>query len=613
MRITAHILLLALLGAYAAAAEPIQTDWSGGSGQPGPVPSWGISFAGSAGASWLAVPGQLALSSSALVNGVSHLLSDNQPGAFGVAAADVDGDGDVDIVGSAELSGVLTFWSNDGAVPPAFTAQIIDAAYPEVSGLAIADLDGDQDLDLVACTGAIAGRVTCYLNEGGSPVTWTPRDLETNWSQAWDIATGDVDGDGHLDVIGTNLGQGDVVWWRNDGAQPLGWTRLAIDASFSGAHSARAGDIDGDGRADILGTGTTANQVAWWRNEGGQPLTWTKRVIASGFFGGRSVRLGDIDGDGDLDAAACGFNNRVMWWANQGGTPVTWTEQLVSASVAQAHQLQLADISGDGRLDIVVAAYGGNMIVWFENGGGTAPIAWTRTNLDTQLAKPLAVNTGDIDGDGALEIVGSSNTGNLFRWYDATAFVAAGELTASVLDRGASGPALLDWSASSPPGTGVALQIRTGASPETLGSWSEPIPAPGTLVDTAGRFLQYRAILTTADPSLSPRLHEVALHPAASPVPSPASDPGMEIHPNPANPRAVISFELPRAMRVELAVFDLRGRIVRTLADTELAAGRHEVIWDGNDRQGRSVASGSYLASLVTEQGAVRSRMTLLR
>lgn len=617
MRTLTTIIMFALMSGLAwvpmSPADEIQTDWSAGPGIPGPVGSWAAGFSEAAGISWLAVPGQLSLASAGLATGNPHLLADGQPGAFGIATGDLDGDGDIDIAGAAESSGRLTAWLNDGAAAPVFTAHVVDAAYPAVSGVSIADLDADGDLDLVVCTGAIAQRLTCYLNDGGSPPAWTPSHLETNWSESWEIATGDVDGDGRLDVVGTNLGQGDVVWWRNDGAAPIGWSRRTVDAAFSGAHSARAGDIDGDGRTDILGTGTTANEVAWWRNEGGDPVTWTKRVIAGGFFGGRSVRLGDIDGDGDLDAAACGFNHRVTWWANQGGSPVVWTEQLVSAAVGQAHQIQLADLSGDGRLDIAAVAYGGSMVVWFENGGGTAPISWTRRNLDTQLPQPLALATGDVDGDGALEVIGSSNSGNLFRWYDATSFLPDGELTGSVLDLGAAAPVTLDWAAAVPSAGDLWFEVRTGAEPGILGPWSAPIGASGALIEPDGRYLQYRAHLATSDPASSPRLTEVALRRGLSPAPPPLTGLGLEVHPNPANPRAVFAFTLPQAMTASLSVFDASGRRVRDLAQAGFSAGRHEVAWDGADERGRAVPSGSYLALLATRQGMLRSRVTLLR
>ena len=594
-------------------ADVIQTDWSGGGGLTGPVTDWTRRFDAAAGVSWLAVPGQVALASQAVVPAVPHLLADAQDGAFGIDGVDIDGDGDTDIVTASETSGDLLVWINDGAGTPTFTPHPVDDAYGEVAAASAADLDGDGDLDLVATTGAIGSRITCYLNGGGSPPAWTPVNLETNWSQAWEIATGDVDGDGHIDVIGTNLTLGDVVWWRNDGNVPMGWTRHVVDAAVNGAHSARAGDIDGDGRADILATGTTSQQVAWWRNEGGDPVTWTKHVITTGFFGGRSVRLGDIDGDGDLDALACGFDARVLWFANLGGNPVAWSAQLITGALGQAHQVQLADVSGDGRLDVVVAGYGGNAVAWFENGGGTMPIAWTRRNVDTALPRPLAVGTGDVDGDGALEVLASSNTTDLFRWYDASTFVGAGELTGSILDAGAGGALTLDWVAEVPAGADLQFVVRGGEAPEALGPWSAPISTPGTELEPLGRYVQYKVLLATADPAVSPQLSEVAVRQSLAPVPGVEQGLEMGVFPNPANPRAVITFDLPRADEVRLELFDLRGNLVRRLVEGPHAAGRHAAAWDGTDDGGRAVASGSYFARLATPQGTLRTRVTLLR
>ncbi|HXF58677.1 MAG TPA: FlgD immunoglobulin-like domain containing protein, partial [Candidatus Saccharimonadales bacterium] len=83
--------------------------------------------------------------------------------------------------------------------------------------------------------------------------------------------------------------------------------------------------------------------------------------------------------------------------------------------------------------------------------------------------------------------------------------------------------------------------------------------------------------------------------------------------PNPFNPHTEIRFELARGSRVALRVFDVNGRLVRILADTEMAAGSHRVPWDGTDAAGRAVGSGTYLYRLDAA-GFTRSRkMVLLR
>ena len=607
------ILVLTLAGAAGSTAAGTQTDWSGGAGTPGPVAAWTTGFDAAVGISWRAVPGQLALAGNALAVGVKHTLAAGQNGAFGIVAADFDGDGDTDIVGAAEYGHTLTLWSNNGDSPPTFTAETLDGDYPGVSGVFAADLDGDLDLDLVACTGTRYSRITCYLNDGGSPAAWAAHNLETAWGESWEIAAGDVDGDGRVDVVGTFLTEGQVVWWRNDGAAPEGWVRQTVDASFGGAHSARIGDIDGDGLADIVGCGTTSNEVAWWRQVPGEPATWTKQVLSGVFFGARSVRLGDLDGDGDLDVAATGFNGRVAWWSNGGGSPVAWTQQTVDTSLVQNHQLQLADLNGDGWLDLLVASYGSNAVVWWENSGGPAPLAWTKRFADYQLPRPLATAVGDVDGDGDLEIIATSNTTGVFTWYEASTFAATGELTGSILDSGGAVPAAIDWTAETPVGTAVAVQVRTGATAGSLGPWSTPLTAPGALPGEPGAFCQYRITLSTSDPAVSPILRELSVRPSAAAVPGTGHGAGLTIYPNPANPRTLVAFELPERGPARIDIYDARGRLVRALADTVLASGRHEVAWDGTDTRGRLVATGTYQVRLRTADGTRQSRVTLVR
>lgn len=81
--------------------------------------------------------------------------------------------------------------------------------------------------------------------------------------------------------------------------------------------------------------------------------------------------------------------------------------------------------------------------------------------------------------------------------------------------------------------------------------------------------------------------------------------------PNPFNPSTRIAFDLPRTMDVRLSVFDIRGHLVKNLVNESLSAGSQEVLWDGSDSRGGTVASGIYLYRLETPDGMMAGRMTL--
>ncbi len=83
--------------------------------------------------------------------------------------------------------------------------------------------------------------------------------------------------------------------------------------------------------------------------------------------------------------------------------------------------------------------------------------------------------------------------------------------------------------------------------------------------------------------------------------------------PNPFNPTTTIRFALPEASQVNLVVYDLNGRAIRTLATGAFQPGNHSVVWDGLDANGRAVASGTYVYRLTTEKGSFVKRMTLAR
>lgn len=83
--------------------------------------------------------------------------------------------------------------------------------------------------------------------------------------------------------------------------------------------------------------------------------------------------------------------------------------------------------------------------------------------------------------------------------------------------------------------------------------------------------------------------------------------------PNPFRAQATVSFELPSRQPVRLAIYDLAGRLCRTLIDGGLEAGRHDRVWDGRDNEGRTVASGLYFAVLQTPVGQHREKLVKIR
>jgi hypothetical protein len=172
----------------------------------------------------------------------------------------------------------------------------------------------------------------------------------------------------------------------------------------------------------------------------------------------------------------------------------------------------------------------------------------------------------------------------------------------------------------SPAGTTVKLHERAGGSADDLVGWYPAEREPAASLEAflgeeaGGRWTLTVRDLASVDTGILEGWCLRVLY--AEPVSVPPDGPPQRLAigaawPNPFNPSTHIDFDLPRPARVELAVFDLGGRRVATLASELLPAGRHQRTWEGRDEQGRSVASGLYVLRLRAE-GRTLSRKALL-
>ena len=115
-----------------------------------------------------------------------------------------------------------------------------------------ADVDGDGDLDILGAAHN-ADDITWWENTAGDGTAWTEHVIDGNFDAAYSVYSADVDGDGDLDVLGAAHNADDITWWENTAGDGTAWTEHTIDGSFDGAYSVYSADVDGDGDLDVLG------------------------------------------------------------------------------------------------------------------------------------------------------------------------------------------------------------------------------------------------------------------------------------------------------------------------------------------------------------------------
>ncbi len=490
---------------------PCQSDWSGGPGEVGPSNDFGSSFAESNGISWLTVPGQLALSSTPLADPTRVNMAEGGPrGAYGLATVDIDRDGDIDILGTTDIEAGVLLWLNEGTSPPSWEVIEIDADFPGGTSLHPADIDLDGDLDIVGAAQSPGHAVSWWRNDAADSRSWKRFDISTFYPVACNVFAADVDADGHHDVLSTSWAFGSVTMWHNDADEQVSWTEQGLAEGQSGAHSAVAADLDGDGDLEVVATAANVSSVLIFWNGGGEPIEWTGEVLGNDLEGVRYAATADIDASGTPDVVAAAADGQVVWWANNGGPLSSWTRHSIDTECFGGHWVDLEDLDGDGHIDVLVAAYSSGSIHWYRNGGESPP-SWAKHTVADSLSSPLTAVAGDIDGRGDLEVIGSIADEGTFAWWEVSEFVPAGELTSSVLDLGERlWQPELTWQAQVPPSTTLTVEVRTGNDPEAMGSW-EQLHTPGTLPITTDRYLQYRIQMLTEDATVSPLVTEIRI------------------------------------------------------------------------------------------------------
>ena len=327
------------------------------------------------------------------------------PGAIdgpqSVALGDVDGDGQLDVVSANWLSHTLTIFRQESGgefvlLPPLGGPGVIESP----RSVALGDVDGDGRLDVVSAN-EFSDTLTIFRQEsGGEFELLLPLDSDSPRS----VALGDVDGDGHVDVVSANYSGNTVTIFRQEAGgefeplRPLGGPGVTEDP-----RAVALGDVDGDGRLDVVSANHFSNTLTIFRQESSGGFALLQSLGGPG----STVALGDLDGDGRLDVVSA---NRIF--RQESGGEFVLLQSLGVAGVSVA----LGDVDGDGRLDVVYAS-SNTLIILRQESDGEFTLLQSLGGFGV-TSRPTSVALGDVDGDGRLDVVSansSSNTLTIFR------------------------------------------------------------------------------------------------------------------------------------------------------------------------------------------------------
>jgi VCBS repeat protein/flagellar hook capping protein FlgD len=546
--------------------------------------------------------------------------------AGGVVVADFDGDGHDDVaVPRYDLGQVIALAGRgDGSFqfPALYFATGMGA-----NGIAVGDVNGDHRPDVVTADQGDVGGGTMSVLVSGAPRPCRRDDLASGIS-ASGLVSADFNADGAPDLAATNE-VGKLLVFMNDGLGGFGAGQPYPLGNLS--QNLSAGDLDGDSRADLVASNFTESTLTLYYNGGDGTFSGGKDLSMGPHP--RWVEVADVDGDGRPDLVTADYNDAIYNGSvtvrrnlgdRQFGPPVSY-----GVGVGP-YMVRAANLNHDDMLDLVVDNYDGQSVsILINHGDGTfAPEAryaggWNLSSAvadfdhdgDNDVAvtnfKENTVTVFQNDGNGVLTRSADIAVGRQPRSIQAAIVKGDGDYDLAVALAGTSQVMMLENDGSGHFTAGTANCI-VGVNPKTLivGDFNRnagqdlatanagsgtvsvlpDVGPPGSALNRVSQFKRPRKIDAEV-----PKVARFAL--AMS-------------RPNPTSVEAIIPFETPREAAVELAIYDIAGRAVKTLVDATLPPGQHEARWDGTTDRGDRARPGTYFYRLrAGDQRAVRTLM----
>lgn len=510
--------------------------------------------------------------------GPQQVVTVDAMGAHAAYAADVDSDGDLDILSESHNDNTVAWYENRDGQGSFGEQLVISDSVQGLVDIHFGDLDTDGDLDVISVASDL-DELAWYENTDGLGGFGAPQTIITRGIGLLSAFAGDIDLDGDLDLVSMSHTDSNVSWYENiDGRADFGKAQQ-IAASLGGLFNVSAADLDGDGDADLMSASYYDGKIAWYENTDGLASFGDQIVIDLMEPGPFQVEAADIDDDGDLDVLASFDNGSIFCYPNTDGKGTFDTSKIVAETVGSGW-FEVADLDGDGDLDVLSGSSEGSAIAWHENSNGHGNFM-TRQIPSGRNAGTISISASDLDGDGDLDVLSSSTEDHIVAWYENLdgrgSFGEQQVLTPPVPANSVDDVTAFD----------VADLDNDGDLDVVATSWMKK------------RITWYRNLNVVSNIEASDgTLQDFVVS---------------QNFPNPFNPETTIRYRLPEAAKVKLQIYNLLGQKVVTLIDARQRANSYKVTWNGRDAAGKQLPSGIYIYRLQAGEFVASKRMLLLR
>lgn len=330
---------------------------------------------------------------------------------------DLDGDGDLDAVAASSIDNKITWYENLDGQGNFGAQQIITVNSNGAGFVRAADIDGDGDMDVLSTSGDDYN-IAWHENTDGQGSFGPPLIISSGMLVGLSMSAIDIDGDGDLDIVSSTGGDSEIFWHENlDGQGNFGAKRM-ITTNADWPYSVFSIDIDGDGDNDVLSASTEDNTIAWYENTDGLGTFGPQQIISAETDYALSVYAADLDGDGDMDVlSASSADNKLAWYENLDGQGTFGAQKIISANANYTRSVFSEDMDGDGDMDVISLSSNPNYITWFENLDGQGNFG-NRQIVTSNVVFPTSVYVADMDGDGDMDILATSGSDDKIAWHE---------------------------------------------------------------------------------------------------------------------------------------------------------------------------------------------------